>query len=315
MIATMTANPCLDKTVAVEKFDLYRMNRVEILRTDFSGKGINVSRVLKAFGGETLCTGFDFCDSGTSLLTEDLDLSGIAHDFVTVKGALRVCTKIFDETRKHTIEVNERGVPVTAADGERLLAKVENVAKRCDFFTLSGSLPMGLDRDFYAECVRRIKAAAPGCRVVVDAEGEQLLSALQAAPFMIKPNIYEFEGTFGVKAESLSDLDHKAREILEAYGLGMICVSLGEKGAYIADRSGAYFSEPAAVTVRSLQGAGDSMVAGICLALEQGLSTSDVLHYGVAAAGATVSTEGTQAGRRADFEELLNRESHVRKIS
>ena len=62
MIATVTANPCVDKTVTVPAFDLYRMNRVRVISTDLSGKGINVSKVLRALGAETLCTGFDFCE-------------------------------------------------------------------------------------------------------------------------------------------------------------------------------------------------------------------------------------------------------------
>ena len=78
MIGTVTANPCVDKTVTVQKFDLYAMNRVEVLRLDPSGKGINVSKVLRAFGRESLCTGFDFARGGRSVLAKDLDALGIS---------------------------------------------------------------------------------------------------------------------------------------------------------------------------------------------------------------------------------------------
>ena len=37
MIATVTLNPCVDKTMTVDHFDIYRMNRVQVLRTDPSG--------------------------------------------------------------------------------------------------------------------------------------------------------------------------------------------------------------------------------------------------------------------------------------
>lgn len=314
MIGTVTANPCIDKTVTVEKFDLYAMNRVEVLRLDPSGKGINVSKVLHAFGGESICTGFDFTRGSGSALKQDLDALGIPHDFLTLEGDLRLCTKIFDESRKHTVEVNERGEMVTAADGEALLEKIKEVAKRCAFLTLSGSLPRGLEKDFYAKCVAAVKAAAPECRVVVDCEGELLLNALAETPYFIKPNIHEFEKTFGVKTESVAELDAEVARIFDRFGVEMVCVSLGGEGAYIATRKEAYFAHPAKVEVRSLQGAGDAMVAGLCMALEKRLPLSDVLRYGVAAAGAQIATDGTAPGERAHFEALLEKGLDVTKI-
>ncbi len=314
MIGTVTANPCIDKTVTVQKFDLYAMNRVEVLRLDPSGKGINVSKVLRAFEGESICTGFDFAKGGRSVLADDLDCLDIPHDFLTLEGDLRLCTKIFDESRKHTVEINEKGETVCAADGEALLKKMKEVAKRCAFLTLSGSLPRGLEKDFYAKCVAAVKRAAPACRVVVDCEGELLLNALAEAPYLIKPNIHEFEGTFGCKIESVAQLDAKALELFGRFGVEMICVSLGGEGAYIATRKEAYFASPAKVEVRSLQGAGDAMVAGICMALEKGLPLADVLRYGVAAAGAQIATDGTAPGERAHFEALLESGLDVTKI-
>ncbi len=314
MIATVTANPCIDKTVSVKEFDLYRMNRVRVLCTDPSGKGINVSKTLAAMGAETLCVGFDFTDGGPSPLAADLDACGIPHELVPVKGTLRVCTKIIDESRRHTVEINEQGPAVSAADGEALLQKIAEVAKRCEFFTLSGSLPQGMDKDFYAKCMRRIKADAPNCRIVVDGEGELLLRALSEGVYFIKPNIHEFEATFDCRIPDVAALDAKVGEILEKYPLEMICVSLGGEGAYIATREAAYCCRPAPVEVRSLQGAGDAMVAGMCMALEAGLPLPEVLRHGVCLAGATVATEGTRPGTRADFERLLQCDLQMEKV-
>ena len=314
MIGTVTVNPCIDKTVSVEMFDLYRMNRVRVLCTDPSGKGINVSKTLAAMGVDTLCTGFDFSEDGVSPLAADLAGCGIPYDPVPVRGALRVCTKIIDESRRHTIELNERGAAVTPSDGERMLQKIKEVAKRCSFLTLSGSLPQGLDKDFYARAVKEIKACVPDCRVVVDAEGELLTLALAESPFLIKPNIHEFEATFDCKIDSIESLDAKVQEILARYELGMICVSLGEKGAYIATRSEAYCCLPVPVEVRSLQGAGDAMVVGLCMALEKDLPLCEVLRYGVAMAGAAIATEGTRPGTRAEVERLLQSGIAVEKV-
>ncbi|MCR4574779.1 MAG: hypothetical protein K5787_13565, partial [Lentisphaeria bacterium] len=218
MITTLTPNPCIDKTVAVEKFDIYKMNRVRVLRTDACGKGINVSLALNGLGVETMTIGFDFTDGHASPLKQSMATHGIPYEFIDVPGQLRVCTKIFDESLKHTIEVNEYGAPVSPEAGEKLLRLVVDVAKKSDFITLSGSLPKGLDSDFYFRCAQAVKQEAPNCKVVVDAEKQLLLKALEASPFFIKPNIHEFQGTFNCQINNIEELDKAAQDIIRKYG-------------------------------------------------------------------------------------------------
>ena len=313
MIATVTANPCIDKTVSLEKFDIYKMNRVRVLRTDPSGKGINVSYALRNLGEATLCMGFDFTD-GASVVKSTLGQMGIEYDFVDIKGKLRTCTKIFDESLKHTIEMNEYGAEVTATDEEALLQKIVSRAKDCEILTLSGSLPKGMRDDFYYRCIREIRAVAPDCKIVVDAEKTLLMKSLEASPYFIKPNIYEFQTTFDCQIDGIDSLDKKAREVVKQYGLGLICVSLGKDGAYITDGRDAFASNAAKVEVRSIQGAGDSMVAGICIGIEKKLPLDEILRYGVAAAGASVRLEGTQFGSKAELAEILQQDFRLKKL-
>lgn len=314
MIATVTANPCIDKTVEVEKFDFYKMNRVRILREDLSGKGVNVSYALRNLGQETLCLGFDFAD-GASVLKRELEEKGIPFDVVEVKGRLRTCTKIFDKSLKHTIEMNEYGNPVTALDEDKLLKKILSRVKECNIITLSGSLPKGVSSDFYFKCIKKIKEIEPNCKVCLDAEKELLLKGLQASPYFIKPNVYEFQETFACEINGIEELDVKAKEVLTKYGLGLVCVSLGKDGAYITDGKDSYFAEALKVEARSIQGAGDSMVAGICLALEKKLSLIEILKYGLAAASASIQLEGTQFCSQEQFLEMLSREYFVKQIN
>ena len=314
MITTLTPNPCIDKTVAVEKFDIYKMNRVRVLRTDACGKGINVSLALNGLGVETMTIGFDFTDGHASPLKQSMAAHNIPYEFIDVPGQLRVCTKIFDESLKHTIEVNEYGAPVSAEAGEKLLRLVVDVAKKSDFITLSGSLPKGLDSDFYFRCVQAVKQEVPNCKVVVDAEKQLLLKALEASPFFIKPNIHEFQGTFNCQINSIDELDKAAQDIIRRYGLGLICISMGADGAYIGSPDGAYTCNAVKVDVRSIQGAGDSMVAGICTAVQRGLPLNDILRYGVTASGASISREGSQMCTLEDFQALLTQDIAMRKI-
>ena len=58
MIATVTLNPAIDKSLTVPRFEVGKTNRGEVGRTDASGKGINVAMALKQFGADVCALGF-----------------------------------------------------------------------------------------------------------------------------------------------------------------------------------------------------------------------------------------------------------------
>jgi fructose-1-phosphate kinase PfkB-like protein len=54
MIITVTLNPAVDQTLALDRFVPGDTNRVRESRIDPGGKGINVSRVLRELGRESM---------------------------------------------------------------------------------------------------------------------------------------------------------------------------------------------------------------------------------------------------------------------
>lgn len=60
------------------------------------------------------------------------------------------------------------------------------------------------------------------------------------------------------------------------------------------------------VEARSTVGAGDAMVGGLLMGLQQGNDMVQAFRCGVAAGAASVMTEGTQLIRAEDFEKLLS---------
>jgi len=304
MIVTLNLNPCIDKTVSVPSFSIDKMNRVRIVRTDPSGKGINVSIALHNLGLETTCVGFNFTNGGAPL-EASLSERGIPHRFVTVEGRLRTNLKVFDEAARHTIEINEYGDRVSEADIANLTGILLSTAGDGDIVVMSGSVPAGVPRTIYGDLCRKLREAHPGCRLIVDGEGELLLNGLEASPFAIKPNIHELEATLGCHIGDSAQLVGVCRSVIEKYGVKIICVSMGAKGAAIVTQDEAWFCDAPKVEVKGIPGAGDSMVAGLCMAVSEGRPVSDMLRFAVAAAGASISLEGTLLCTRETFEAVL----------
>ena len=64
MIYTVTLSPALDRTLTIPGFTAGRVNRVESVRLDPGGKGINVSKNLLAMGVTNRALGLLGGDTG-----------------------------------------------------------------------------------------------------------------------------------------------------------------------------------------------------------------------------------------------------------
>jgi 6-phosphofructokinase 2 len=84
-----------------------------------------------------------------------------------------------------------------------------------------------------------------------------------------------------------------------------VVVSLGSGGAVLTTPGEQLEIRAPTVKIRSKVGAGDSMVAGIVLALSRGRPIEEAVRFGVAAGAAAVMTDGTDLCRRSDTERLF----------
>ncbi len=301
MIATLTLNPCIDRTVTVENFRYGETNRVTAVRSDICGKGINVSAALKNLGSETVCLGFSYKEDERRIKAF-LNRLAIFHDFVEVEGSLRTNIKIFDSLTKTLTEINEKGIPVTEAAVSVIVEKTEKILDGISVLVLNGSVPPGVPEDIYRILIE--KARKKGVFTVLDASGSLLQEGIKGKPYVIKPNKEELEEFFGKRFTDEKEIIAAAEQIL-AQGVTYVCISLGEKGAFLVSKEKALFAPALSLEVKGIQGAGDSLVAGMCMALEQRKDMETMLKYAVAAAGGSLLREGTQLCRKADFEELL----------
>lgn len=307
-VLTMTMNPCIDRTVTMSKFQMGATNYATQVLEEAAGKGINVAVGLAHIQVPVKALGFAYKED-VGCLYEKLDAEGIGHAFVELPGKMRVNQKLFDQSTREMTEVNERGQAVSKEAVETLLALLESQLEEAEVLVLSGSVPPGVDSDIYARMIRMAKKA--GVITVLDASGELLKEAVKETPYLIKPNKEEFMQAFMDKEDTaFSDkgrgcgLDQNEREQafllkiaqeLADLGIAYVCVSMGKEGMVLADSKGAQTYPAKECEVKSLQGAGDAMVAGFCKAIYE-KEEKKMAEYALHMAASTIGLEGTRMG-------------------
>lgn len=304
MIVTITMNPAIDKTVDLEHMIHGGLNRVKNMIMDAGGKGINVSKTIKELGGETIATGF-VGGSGGSLIQRVLQEQGIQADFVEIRSEVRTNLKVV-EADGNVTEFNEPGPVITAEELERLTQKLVGYANKDTMFVLAGSIPNGIDKDIYMSLTGKLREK--GAKVFVDADGELFIHALEAAPDIIKPNRHELEEYFHKDYRvDETELIAMGKKLLLEKSIGMIAISLGQKGALFLTKNKVLRCPGLKVEAHSTVGAGDAMVAAFSYGIDQGLSFEECAKLGLATSAGAVTTKGTKPPRKELVDELLQK--------
>ncbi len=299
MIYTVTLNPAIDHTLWVEDFTPNAVNRITREQRDAGGKGINVSKVIRALGGESIACALLGGQSGEWIAQA---LSDMACHFVYTSGQTRTNLKIVDPHTHTTTDINAAGAPIDPAALDALRDALCTRVGVGDLVVLSGSLPCGAPPQTYAEWIRALKAR--GAKILVDASGQALEAALSEAPTLVKPNFDELCQLFGLNAPTEQALVDAGRALL-ARGIENIVISLGADGALFLDHTGAWRAEGLPICVGSTVGAGDAMVAALARSLEAGHSLKRAIPLAIATSAAAAQTQGTHAPQKATVEALL----------
>ncbi len=303
-VITVTMNPCIDKTIHIAKMERGKTHKLKRTQNDISGKGINVSIALTHFDELTICLGFNY-SSDARLVEKALDDQNVRHDFVIVDGKIRTNLKLFENDYHTMTEFNENGGFVSNEDQEILINKIEKYLSQANIIVLDGSVPQGIETDVYERIIHL--ANERGVKAILDATGELLLNGIKAKPYLIKPNINEFCESFKVDYRDKEAILAKAKELIRD-GIEYVCISLGQEGAYFLNKDKILYANPLPVKIKGIQGAGDSMVAGFCTAINRGfLDPERMLAYGIAAASGSLQYSGTEMCSKEDLEQLIPR--------
>lgn len=302
VVATLTLNPSLDVSARVERVVPDDKLRAERPRREPGGGGVNVARAILRLGGDAVAVHTRGGAAGSTLVKLLAEADVEAHP-VEVGGNTRENITFLETTTEQQFRFVMPGPELTADEWERCREAATTLEPRPAWMVLSGSLPPGLADDTYAVLADDLRAQ--GVRVAVDTSGPALQAAVDAGVDLVKPNVGELARLLGRDLDDDRVLADAVGEVVGDGGVGAIVVSLGAGGAYVAGRDveGRHLRSPT-VTIRSKVGAGDSMVAGMVLALSRGWDLADAAQFGVAAGAAAVMTPGSELCRREDTERL-----------
>lgn len=300
MIITVTMNPAIDRTVTLPAFAHGGLNRIQRIETDIGGKGINVSKTIRALGGYSVAIGLAGGRNGETI-ERTLQQMGIRTDLIPLNAETRYNIKIVEDNGCVT-ELNEPGPEVGREQTEALLRLVDAYAAEDAIFVLSGSIPRGVPVDIYAHMIDIVHAKKG--KTLLDADGEAFRCALEAGPDIIKPNRAELEALYGVCGSGLTELREMGEKLLQK-GIDRAVVSLGAKGALFLEKEKALYGKGLCVQTCSTVGAGDAMAAAIAYAWERTLPMEQYAALAMAASAGAVTTPGTKPPARETVDALL----------
>lgn len=270
MIATVTLNPALDKTLIGSRLVMGDVNRMDEVKSIPGGKGINVAKVLAQYGYEVKALGFLGGYTG-KYIGSLVESYGIKTAFTQVAGETRTSTNVISDDGYIT-ELLEPGPFISKEEIDAFLSAYETEIKDCEMVVISGSAPQGVDAEMYAQMINA--ANKMGKKVLLDTSGNNLKKGMYARPYFMKPNIKELETLQGKKMQNLDDIKDAATEIVE-WGVPHVMVSMGSKGiVYAYEENGevmtSHIPAPKIKVINSV-GSGDSAVAAFAMAQLDGL--------------------------------------------
>lgn len=300
-ILTITFSPCIDKSALVNKLLPEKKLRCTSPKLEPGGGGINVARAIKKLGGEA-----------TAIYPAGGYIGKLFNELMADEGVSSIITEIENETRENIIilekSTNQQyrfGMPGTAlkeSEWQQILKSVEAI-KDIQFIVASGSLPPGVPEDIFGRLA--IIAKKKKTRFIADTSGEALKHAAGEGVYLLKPNLGELSSLVDKDYLQPDEIADAAKQIIKKGNSEIVVVSMGAGGAILVTKEIVKKIIPPPVSRKSSVGAGDSMVAGIVVALSNGKTLEAAAEYGVACGTAATLNPGTELCRKKDADRIV----------
>lgn len=254
MIYTLTTNPSIDMNMSMEGLKSGKVNRANQTTYTPNGKGLNVSFVLKHYGIPSTILGFFGGFSG-NYIVDEFKKAGHEVKPIWVEDVTRINVSLFDGEAEY--KCNNQGSYVPRDKQDELLYLVQK-ADDMECLAISGSLPPGIDVDYYDEILSVCKRK--GIEVILDISSPKMAELLKYQPLLIKPNDEELMEVYDMQIQSEEDAI-AALELLHHGGAQNVLLTMGDRGSYFYNGTHVYYASAQPIQLLSSACAGDSALA------------------------------------------------------
>ena len=258
MIVTVTPAPAIDMTIQLERLTLGAVNRAQVCTREPSGKGVNVSWALKSAGRETHAV-LPAAGNAAELIAKALSGAGIEHTIT--KSDHEVRTNITLLTEGHATKINEPAPRLSVENLLRFKEAVIAASGDASSLLICGSLPLETPATFIKELIPDIRAVNADINIGVDTSGPALVSAVEASPNLVKPNIHELAELVNMNIDTLGSAIRACQQA-RRMGAHSVLASLGPDGALLVDAGGVLYARASGIPFVNSVGAGDALLAG-----------------------------------------------------
>jgi 1-phosphofructokinase family hexose kinase len=299
LIVTLTINPAIDRIFSVDRLAFEDRSYINSVGESAGGRGINASRVIHSFGGDTHAVLTSGGDSGKRL-EEHLAGCGYPTTLVPIHNAIRTNLTITD---KHglTVNLNETGPELTNAEVKCVERAVREALRNASWLLLCGSLPPGVPSSFYGKMIAM--ARRRHVKTLLHADRDALREGIEQQPTVVTPNQQEAERLLGRTLLTRSHFLEAAAQI-RSMGPESVVLSLGGRGAIGAFADGLLEALPPRVDAVCPIGAGDALSAGYSWSCARKKNHAEALRWGVAAGTASSRLPGMNYATLEQVEEV-----------
>jgi ribokinase len=251
------------------------------------GKGANQAVAVARMGARVSMVGRVGCDAFAGLLLENLAAAGVDCAFVVrdLEAATGVALIVVDDAGQNSIVVasgaNMRLSPADVDAAEAAIAVA-------DVLLLQLESPL--------ETVTRAAevAHAHGVTVILNpAPARSLPAELLSSVDVLIPNEVETTLLTGLPVDDQAEAG-AAAEALRGLGVGVVILTLGERGALLVGTEGVECFPAFDVTPVDTTAAGDAFVGGFAVALAEGQTAAQAVRWGNAAGALATTKMGAQ---------------------
>lgn len=273
----------------------------ESIAYNCGGKGGNQAYACAKAGAQTKMIGAVGDDACAEVLVDSLKQAGV--DICHLRRVKGCCSGnavvVIDDAGRNSIIVipgaNER---IT----DTYVRELQSEFCQADVVLLQMEIPLAV----IYETMRIAKAK--GCKLILNPAPVQPIDP-QYYPLIdyLTPNETELDNLI----EGNGTVEEKARA-LNRLGIAHVIVTLGEKGALLADENGiSYFAARMVEAVDSV-GAGDCFNGYFCAALAEGRTNDEAIRIAIAASSLSVTRPGAQCSipGRTEVIDLMEGEKH-----